>query len=121
MIQLLVLLPGARAATRATHHDGWDASVNGVLPPIVDRDTARRALPSLAVETERAALMQLYNTTRGDEWVRHDNWSTSVSVCDWYGTGCDTHGRVVSVDLNNNNLRGPLPPELANITQMQNL
>ena len=104
MLVLLLLLGRSAAAPR----DG-DA-----------HDTARRALSAGELD-ERAALMELYNATRGQEWLRRDNWSTGVPVCAWFGVDCDARGRVTTLDVQSNNLRGPLPAVLSNLTSMQHL
>ncbi|XP_061373650.1 receptor kinase-like protein Xa21 [Gastrolobium bilobum] len=45
------------------------------------------------------------------------NWSTSDSVCNWFGVTCDTkYGRVTGLNLTNMNLNGTLPPHLGNLT-----
>src|SRR5215469_11764809 len=53
-------------------------------------------LPVLAAipDTERAALIDFYNSTNGDSWYRNNNWktggnfSTVGTECTWYGVIC---------------------------------
>jgi len=42
-----------------------------------------------------------------------------VSECDWYGIGCDAKGNVVSVVVDDNNLVGTLPSELATVEKLE--
>lgn len=37
--------------------------------------------------SECEALVGLYNSTNGDNWVNHDNWGNSSYICDALGTG----------------------------------
>jgi hypothetical protein len=56
---------------------------------------------------DKAALIELYEATDGDNWT--NPWdTTSCDVCNWYGVVCGGNGRVVSIDLSNNNLSGSL-------------
>jgi hypothetical protein len=69
---------------------------------------------------DRAALVALYESTNGDGWEQRGNWlDESVHHCDgWYEVICDGEGRVSRLDLDHNNLRGPLPPELGNMSKL---
>lgn len=58
---------------------------------------------------ERAALELLYQSTNGDNWQTNDSWlDDQVSACNWFGISC-LSGRVVGINLRDNNLDGPLP------------
>jgi hypothetical protein len=41
-----------------------------------------------------------------------ERWLSDTSECEWYGLHCDSEGYVTSIDLNENNLSGELPPEI---------
>jgi Leucine-rich repeat (LRR) protein len=60
-------------------------------------------------------------------WFRHENWLTSVGICNWEGIQCQPHnekynkeimdnsmhdGDVSSIELRRNNLHGTIPDEL---------
>ncbi len=69
--------------------------------------------------SERAALVALYNSTNGASWTNKSNW-LSADENSWLGvvvTGC----RVTNLSLTNNNLSGPLPTEMGDLTQLQTL
>lgn len=79
---------------------------------------------------ERAALIALYNSTAGDNWRNKSGWKTPPLAADgfalpgtentWYGIGCDPGNITVqSISLFENNLNGGLPPELANLVNLQ--
>ena len=62
------------------------------------------------------ALVSLYNSTNGDEWRRRDNW-LSTPLEDWHGVGV-SQGRVTSLTLTKDSLRGTLPAELGDLTAL---
>jgi len=65
------------------------------------------------------ALVALYNSTDGDNWYYNDNWLTG-SVKDWYGVTV-SNGYVTYLELAANNLTGFIPPELGNLTNLNQL
>ncbi len=67
------------------------------------------------------ALEALYNAMDGPNWIRSDNWGTDASLSQWYGVGVDENGRVIELDLTENQLSGPIPPELANLAGLEAL
>ena len=68
---------------------------------------------------DRAALVALYNATDGPNWVNNDNWLTDAPLGDWNGVRTDDFGRVVYLALALNNLSGPIPPELGNLSNLK--
>lgn len=57
-------------------------------------------------QTDRKALVALYNATGGAEWKQSQGWSSNAALSQWYGVEVNTEGRVVSLSLGRNNLRG---------------
>ena len=75
---------------------------------------------------DRAALVALFNSTDGPNWVNKTNWLTDAPLGDWYGVDTDADGRVIRLNLrgnwdNEHGLTGPIPPELGYIGQLQHL
>jgi len=100
-------------------------------------------------QSERDALIAIYNTTGGADWVHNDNWLGAPGTeCTWYGVVCDeAENHVVELRLDNypngnnltgpfpvavtalteltiltfskNNLTGPIPPEIGNLSQLE--
>ena len=65
---------------------------------------------------DRAALVALYNATRGDNWRHNGNWLTDAPLHEWYGVKTDD-GRITGLDLRYNNIVGEIPPEIGSLTQ----
>jgi PKD repeat protein/Leucine-rich repeat (LRR) protein len=61
------------------------------------------------------ALVALYNQCNGPNWNRNDNW-LSGPVSSWFGIDV-VNTRVRTIELVYNNLTGPLPSELSNLTE----
>lgn len=66
---------------------------------------------------QKYVLAVLYFATNGEEWFLESDWLSSKDECDWFSTSpngslCDWLGRVIEIDLRNNNLKGSIPSEL---------
>ncbi len=58
--------------------------------------------------SDRAALMDLYRATNGDNWANNSGWGSSDPLATWYGIDTNVHGRVTRIDLWHNNLTGKI-------------
>ena len=74
-----------------------------------------------SVETDRAALVALYDSTGGDSWNINANWKSNTPLAQWYGVRTDRLGRVIGIDLHENGLTGNMPVELGNLTYLKDL
>lgn len=77
--------------------------------------------PSCASARDRTALVTLYNATGGSDWTNSENWLTDKPLRDWHGVTTDEAGRVVGLVLLENNLTGPIPPEIMELTNLATL
>jgi len=80
--------------------------------------------------TERQALIELYNSTDGDNWLNNTSWKTPPLDIDGFalpGTEGLWHGVVVVSDnvttlsLQSNQLSGNIPPGLGNLNNLETL
>ena len=72
------------------------------------------------VETDRAALVALYEATEGANWTSNDNWLSDRPIGEWHGVIIDVNnGRVIELSLSENELSGEIPPELGNLANLQ--
>lgn len=88
---------------------------------VVFRDTqsdyeAKLAVTQLGapIEQDRAVLKELYEMTGGTAWTRTDHWNSDRPLSEWYGITLE-EGRVVGIDLPDNNLVGTLPAALGEL------
>ena len=90
------------------------------------RATATRA-PLLNIgrgsaETDREALVALFNATDGENWARSGNWLSDAPLDEWDGVlFTDDNGRVTVLDLRRNQLSGEIPPELGGLANLESL
>ena len=84
--------------------------------------TAVRVTVGAAVSPDRAALVALYNATDGPNWeANQTNWLSDRPIGEWYGVTTDAAGRVTELDLSSNDLTGPIPPELGDLSNLMTL
>ena len=69
---------------------------------------------------ECSALVALYTSTNGANWLTDTNWLVTNTPCSWYRITCNA-GQVQGLRLDANQLTGAIPPALGNLTQLQNL
>ena len=72
-------------------------------------------------EPERSALIALYHSTDGADWMTPTNWlDPEKSLDQWYGVQVEG-GHVVALNLSNNGLNGTIAPELENLENLRAL
>ena len=72
-------------------------------------------------ETDRKALVALYNATGGPNWSGNYNWLSFEPISEWEGVTTDGNGRVIGLYLYYYQLSGEIPPwvgSLANLTHL---
>lgn len=75
------------------------------------------------------ALKQIYNNTNGDKWYENTNWELITrgappSNCNFEnltGVSFNEKGKVDTIKLGNNRLKGTLPPEIGDFTELKYL
>ena len=70
-----------------------------------------------SAETDRQALVALYNATDGPNWTNNGNWLSDRPLGEWYGVETDG-GRVVALMLSENGLNGEIPAELGQLADL---
>ncbi|WP_396591859.1 immunoglobulin domain-containing protein [Allomuricauda sp. R78024] len=74
--------------------------------------------------TEKQALLDLYNSTNGANWTNtlanNQPWDTNIPVCDWFGVTV-VNGNVTVLNIGNNNLSGPIPASIGDLTDLTRL
>jgi hypothetical protein len=68
-------------------------------------------------QAECRALVALYNSTNGPGWKHLNGWLHTNTACSWYGVGCRS-GHVAELSLGWNQLGGPIPSELGDLSRL---
>lgn len=79
------------------------------------------ALDEAGIEADTATLETFYWAMQGDQWEVNFNWLRDEPLDTWWGVDTDSSGRVVRLDLHRNRLRGELPHELGDLTELKYL
>ena len=82
---------------------------------------ARATAAPTSPETDREALVALYNATGGPDWTYNNNWLSDVPIGQWEDVTSDDNGRVNRPVLAANRLSGEIPPELGNLESLTQL
>ena len=72
-------------------------------------------------DTDREALVAIYNATNGENWARRQNWLSNAPIGTWHGVTANASGRVTVLDLSENRLVGEVPSELGSLASLQEL
>lgn len=70
---------------------------------------------------DRENLMKIYDALGGDNWTNKTNWGTDKPLYEWNGISTNYEGRVNGILLPANNLKGQIPPEIGNLTNLESL
>ena len=94
---------------------------NTLPPAVLDTSPPVDSSTPTVTMSERAALGAFYDATGGPGWDISTNWKTAAPLDEWHGVETDADGRIIEMDINENGLRGTIPPELGKLTQLLNL
>ena len=70
---------------------------------------------------DHAALMALFNAAGGPNWKDNTYWGTDLALSRWFGVTTDDSGRVTRLNLSDNGLNGEMPPDLGNLSNLEEL
>ncbi|MEN8216336.1 MAG: leucine-rich repeat domain-containing protein [Pseudomonadota bacterium] len=66
------------------------------------------------------ALVALYNSTNGNDWLNNAGWKVTNEPCNWYGVTCKSHS-VNKLELSSNNLKGSPSIKLLKLSKLKTL
>ncbi len=70
-------------------------------------------------QSDLDALMAIYESAGGEHW--NNEWDLEESPLTWSGVTFSSEGRVIELNLGNNNLVGEIAPEIGNLTELVGL
>ena len=114
----------AKLSLRVLHYPGTglcapaDTSFRKWLNAIPSHDGTASECPPLS---DREALEALYDATGGPNWNNSRYWMTDAPLRRWHGVSVGAQGRVIGLELRENNLTGSIPPELGSLANLQTL
>ena len=108
--------PASPARTPST-----TGAVDAPTATVAPRPTATTAPPAASgsAETDREALVALYNATGGENWSISANWLSDAPLDEWEGVRTNDDGRVTELDLFSNGLSGEIPAELGSLSNLR--
>ena len=74
-----------------------------------------------SAETDREALVALYNATDGENWPLNKNWLSEAPLGEWASVATNDDGRVTALFLSENDLSGEIPAELGSLSNLTHL
>ena len=81
--------------------------------------TARGVSNITVAHPDRTALAAFYRATDGENWANNEGWLTDAPLHLWHGVATGADGRVVSLSMHLNDVTGPIPPELADLSRLE--
>ena len=70
---------------------------------------------------DTTVLNAIYDATGGPNWTTSTNWKTTNALSTWHGVTVDSDGRVVKLELDDNNLTGTVPADIGKLTELTEL
>ncbi|TGG91235.1 MAG: hypothetical protein ERJ67_08270 [Aphanocapsa feldmannii 277cV] len=70
-------------------------------------------------KSDRDVLMDLYNAINGHNWKRKTNWGSDAPISKWEGVNTDSSGRVMELNLQENQLTGMIPAALGSLKKLK--
>ena len=70
-------------------------------------------------DTDRTALIALYEATNGEDWV--NKWDLSQPMATWHGVSVNNDGCVSRINLSDNGLAGSLPNEFCQLSALSSI
>ena len=83
--------------------------------------TGTAAITVTTTDSDRTALLALYDATNGSRWRDNTNWLTEMPLDQWYGVHTDSEGRVTHLHLSANVLTGAVPPQVGHLARLKTL
>jgi Leucine-rich repeat (LRR) protein len=112
------LAPGSEhLVVRVTDSSGSQSPPTAIVLTAINKCDGVTAVPLIQCQ----ALAALYTSAGGNGWLDRTGWFVNPDICNgWVGIACGPGG-ISLIRLDENNLSGTLPVEMANLTGLQTL
>ena len=111
--------PASPARTPSTPGSGDTPTATDAPEPLA---ATTPPATSGSAETDREALVALYNATEGEDWIfSNNNWLSDAPLGEWRGVTTNDDGRVIGLNLINIRLTEEIPAELGNLPNLTDL
>ena len=124
-------LPDTESDDGETVTLGFGARPSGVTVGTPATVTVTLRDDPTSAETDRTALVALYNATGGPGWMDNTNWLSNAPLGEWYGVETNESGRVTELHLGGwdealeehvgNGLSGMLSSDLGTLAHLRDL
>ena len=104
-----------REAATPTPGDSAGTVSSSPMPTAAPTPTTAAGPP----DTERTALIALYDATDGADWKINDGWLGDGALGKWLRVTTDENGRITGLDLTANQLNGEIPTELGSLSHLE--
>lgn len=92
---------------------------SAIIPDLtLVRNTIKLRIP--VSQSERDALVALYNACDGPNWADNENWLSTMDVDDWAGVQT-VGGKVIVLNQNFQNLNGQIPDEIGDLIYLKEI
>ena len=102
-------------------NDGVITALSFGKAEISVRSGLRSTVIQVFVSNDLEALVVFYTALNGPFWRNNSNWLSTRPLDEWYGLTINAEGHVEQLDLENNGLKGELPPQLGDLEKLQSL
>ena len=120
-IRALALILATLTAACGSDAPSTSPTSGTAAAPATEGAESGSAPPQGSVATDREVLVAFYNAMDGDNWRNNTNWLSEAPLGKWHGVHTNSNGRVFNVRLTDNQLRGEIPVELANLPYLASI
>lgn len=115
-----LILVGAALFAACSDNPGLTRPEAVQTPPAFAIEAAAACGGATIPAAECQALVTLYNSTDGPNWLDDSGWGVDPDPCQWFGITCAGDGSSVrGIDLTSNGLAGSIPAELEDLTDLR--
>ena len=113
------VLPTREVATPTPGESAGAVTPSPIPTAVPTPTTSAGDTPTDSADTERTALIALYDATDGADWKINDGWLGDGALGKWLRVTTDESGKITGLDLTANQLNGEIPAELGGLSHLE--